>query len=1581
MQEKEISLKRINALIETIGNLQLAIEPEPDAQLNFRMWGGKDASGEAYKFLGKNKPASVQTMRVLNLSGTGTKYVGVDNLGNLKAMPTPSGDGQNNLIFYDGDLDVLDVEGAYYVPSVNLGDFLIDEDYLDTFTAEGNVGMFLRVYTAPTGAVIQEGYPFLSEELTQYRGSFYRIKPTDSPSFRHWNFLVSSSWFEHYSKTAFGKNGVALIEDNVSVQIKDTDYFIVLKNNDVDKLVVLPPANSFGIDSESNPNKKSGARTFIIFNVGPEQALISTTVQNNSFANVQDPNTFTNDLVIGANNVYLLFSEPESGKYYYTSLLGGGGGGGTSDHRLLTFRNSPDQHTMDSITGLLNALNFRISKDDVIKEPTVELNHRWKFENSLKDSKSNADLYSLYSIDNVNPISEVYEGSTTESFREGVIRKSDGTIFVTTSNSGILKKSPEDIDFVSVVGSTGINWEDYGIVASRNLENEVIYFKANTGSSVYRILPNSYSLTLVADNINSQITCDRFGNLYFFNNGFMRRRNLSGSTSDIVYMPNYGTMYSIAYNDFNDSIYASFSVNGAPSGEFAIVKITGSSFEELNITRRSYVNLTVDNSGELIYCHTNWTSSGRLWRISVSTNTVTEILVYNSSATLLGNMTYSRIYCTEILGMFVTVGSNSTSPDRIFHKAYNTDSLQGINFDFGGGIIRSVFGKGENIYVSNIASMSGTRKIYKLGTIPNNQYIDSDVNNSIKAYSITSIQNQSNLSDFFRLTTGYIYPNYKNILDSGISFWFSGSLFEAISANITLFSSNLDTNGQIDIGCFTSSPMFYVQSYINGSSGHNLYASFTLATICTALGISEEDFKSSLHSFVATFNYRNTFILKVYIDEVEIPLSMGTPFIGSIKQEVSRVRHFLLSSLWSSSYNFYIDDLRIFSGQPDEKVLQEINSGEIDIPHEDNHTVWNSAKSSKEIKEIQYKLEELSGRIDSESSELTEGKLDYILLVSGQSFNSLVQSGFYIANNVTLTNGPSGAGLNPYIGFLLASGVDSSQNSKYQIFFSAVNGKIHKRKSSGFGVWDSWGEMLDANSSQFISGLKTFLNTLVVDTTDMSNDIPAILLEKYGASNPVRFDYILDWIDRYLDENQGSNLSFSRRFQIFKDSNGAINLISTASYNSGSHTETVGIGISNGGSISTGIYPINCNFRTGAPVSQNDTVRKLDLDGVSNTLNGLIGNLENELIAEIETKEDEVLDVSSYQFGNIQSVSNDYSRGYKKYGELVGTNRYHGSVFYNNKVYFIPRNATSVLVFDTITKTLHSFGNIVGTGKYCGGVVTKEGMIYCIPFDAQQVLKIDTGAETASLIGSTYSGEAKWRSGCLAGNGKIYCPPSSDSRILVIEPSTDTTSTISLGGIETLRYSSSVYSRIGNKIYCAPFGNQISSILAIDPTDDSFQHITTPTLESVSLRYGGGCVSHDGKNIMFAPLTSSQVLNIEFFDDGSNMIKEITLKNLGFNSDATKFSSCNLGTNGKVYFIPYNNNHIVEYDYLNGTVKNVCQFFGDGLSNDEKFECAVSTENGSIILCPRNFGSVVEFKRSGMPGNIQWALSNVFNKY
>ena len=118
------------------------------------------------------------------------------------------------------------------------------------------------------------------------------------------------------------------------------------------------------------------------------------------------------------------------------------------------------------------------------------------------------------------------------------------------------------------------------------------------------------------------------------------------------------------------------------------------------------------------------------------------------------------------------------------------------------------------------------------------------------------------------------------------------------------------------------------------------------------------------------------------------------------------------------------------------------------------------------------------------------------------------------------------------------------------------------------------------------------------------------------------------------------------------------------------------------------------------------------------------------------------------------------------FGILGGSYKWIGGVLApNGMIYGIPRDSTSILEIDPVSKTATTFGSLTGTAKWVSGVLAPNGKIYGIPLNSTSILEIDPVAKTATTFGSL-AGSGKWFGGVLAPNGKVYGIPSNSTSIL-----------------------------------------------------------------------------------------------------------------------------------------------------------------------------------------------------------------------
>ena len=141
MANETKEILRILGPLTSLGNAQIGCETSNDPVLGFKMWGGKDANGNVSKFLVKDKPASVSTLKAIGATTTGSVgFVKHDENGNFSGghqaevpngyrgtwnattntptLPTPDSD---NVGYYYW----VAVAGTYESISYEVGDYVI----------------------------------------------------------------------------------------------------------------------------------------------------------------------------------------------------------------------------------------------------------------------------------------------------------------------------------------------------------------------------------------------------------------------------------------------------------------------------------------------------------------------------------------------------------------------------------------------------------------------------------------------------------------------------------------------------------------------------------------------------------------------------------------------------------------------------------------------------------------------------------------------------------------------------------------------------------------------------------------------------------------------------------------------------------------------------------------------------------------------------------------------------------------------------------------------------------------------------------------------------------------------------------------------------------------------------------------------------------------------------------------------------------------------------------------------------------------------------------------------------------------
>jgi hypothetical protein len=265
--------------------------------------------------------------------------------------------------------------------------------------------------------------------------------------------------------------------------------------------------------------------------------------------------------------------------------------------------------------------------------------------------------------------------------------------------------------------------------------------------------------------------------------------------------------------------------------------------------------------------------------------------------------------------------------------------------------------------------------------------------------------------------------------------------------------------------------------------------------------------------------------------------------------------------------------------------------------------------------------------------------------------------------------------------------------------------------------------------------------------------------------------------------------------------------------------------------------------------------------------------------------------------------------------------QWHGAAMNKEKtaIYCIPSNAEKVLKVDVATKTTSLIEieydaakypdfKVSVTNKWYGGIPGDDNAVYGVPYRAAGVLRIDSVDDTAKLIGPNYGiGKYFWHGGVKV-NGKIYAHPSHAETVLTIDTSEEKRGEIAELPIHRASYDTDTrtnYKWLGGtvgadgNIYCPACDT--SAVLKIDVTTDHCETMGFAGKEKN--KWQGGILGRDNC-IYCIPANGVQVCRIATDPSikGDNPVQ--LLGNLAGHKD--KWQGASLGKDGSLYFIPEN---------------------------------------------------------------------------
>lgn len=284
---------------------------------------------------------------------------------------------------------------------------------------------------------------------------------------------------------------------------------------------------------------------------------------------------------------------------------------------------------------------------------------------------------------------------------------------------------------------------------------------------------------------------------------------------------------------------------------------------------------------------------------------------------------------------------------------------------------------------------------------------------------------------------------------------------------------------------------------------------------------------------------------------------------------------------------------------------------------------------------------------------------------------------------------------------------------------------------------------------------------------------------------------------------------------------------------------------------------------------------------------------------------------------------------YTTFGTVTATLAKYGGAVYssNGKVYFCPQNANSVMVIDTLNSDAISYfdqvgvqsdaddGALNGAAQWYGIYQGADGRLYCVPFNATEVMIIDPSDDSITFIDTTgvvafgagnLGAGGKWDGGCVYGD-YIYCSPSDATDFLKINTLTGTCTRFETVPAGTSKWAISTVGP-NDFIYIFPYFD--NRVIKLNPADDTFSYLAT-TIGSIdsTIKVGAATLMPDGR-ILVTPCEQTQSRMLNTSTDALTTIGRSLsgVTNLRWIGGA-------IAANGASYAVPFTGQFIIKQFY------------------------------------------------------------------
>ena len=242
----------------------------------------------------------------------------------------------------------------------------------------------------------------------------------------------------------------------------------------------------------------------------------------------------------------------------------------------------------------------------------------------------------------------------------------------------------------------------------------------------------------------------------------------------------------------------------------------------------------------------------------------------------------------------------------------------------------------------------------------------------------------------------------------------------------------------------------------------------------------------------------------------------------------------------------------------------------------------------------------------------------------------------------------------------------------------------------------------------------------------------------------------------------------------------------------------------------------------------------------------------------------------------------------------------------NGNIYCAPYNAKHILKINTIDGTVETLDNVelpeTGYELWWSGALAADKNIYYMPYGARQIMKLNPDNDSLSSVGDDLGHGGRYRGTVVGNDDSLYGIPSFATRNVKYNPADSDTTSFVGGEAEGYFVCDKGVLAGDGYIYAA---NRCGQVLQIDTTNGNYTWIGDPIYSGNGAGWGGPIVGVD-KCIYWPPYNAKRVLK---FDPETQQLPSLVVDDLG--AGEWKWQGGALATDGVIYCIPFDSTQIL----------------------------------------------------------------------